>query len=68
MAKRRTRRIIIDRLEAAIRFLDQAEDRLANASSIYYENGAKEGALLDQINDSVRTLRDTVRDFRYTRA
>lgn len=65
MAKRPTRRRIIDHLEASMRELDQAEQKLALVSAIYFEAGAKEGAVVDQIRDSIVTLRDTVKSFRY---
>lgn len=68
MAKRSTRRVIIDRLEAGMRFMDQAEDRLAQASAIYYEHGAKEGAYLDQIRELIKQNREILKRFRYETA
>ncbi len=64
MAKRTTRKNIIQRLEAAASLVDRAEDKLAQASQIYYENGAKEGAQLDLIREGVKLIRDTIRKFR----
>ena len=64
MAKRTTRKNIIQRLEAAASLVDRAEDKLAQASGIYYESGAKEGAQLDLICEGLRLARDTIRRFR----
>jgi len=64
MAKRTTRKNIIQRLEAAASLVDRAEDKLAQASGIYYESGAKEGAQLDLIREGLRLARDTIRRFR----
>tara|TARA_Y100000310_G_scaffold327685_1_gene394422 strand:+ start:784 stop:990 length:207 start_codon:yes stop_codon:yes gene_type:complete len=64
MAKRRTRQLIIDRIEAADKFLGHAEDRLAQASGLYYEAGAKEGALVDLLRQGVKAAQDGVQRFR----
>jgi hypothetical protein len=64
MAKRTTRKNIIQRLEAAASLVDRAEDKLAQASGIYYDNGAKEGAQLDLIREGLKLARDTIRRFR----
>ena len=68
MAKRTTRKNIIQRLEAAASLVDRAEDKLAQASGIYYESGAKEGAQLDLIREGLRLARDTIRRFRREKA
>jgi hypothetical protein len=64
MAKRTTRKNIIQRLEAAASLVDRAEDKLAQASGIYFDNGAKEGAQLDLIREGLKLARDTIRRFR----
>jgi len=68
MAKRPTRRIIVDRLEATVRLLERAEDQLARASALYYERGAKEGALVDQLSQAIKLIREQVIRFRRERA
>ena len=68
MAKRRTRQLTVDRIESAIKFLGSAEDRLAQAAQLYYDAGAKEGALLDQLRQGIEMARSSVERFRRERA
>ncbi len=64
MAKRTTRKNIIQRLEAAASLIERAEDKLAQASAIYYKSGAKEGAQLDLIREGLKMALTTTRRFR----
>lgn len=68
MPKRKTRQVIVDRLEAAAALIERADDKLAQATAIYYEHGTKEGALLDLIREGVQQSGAAVKKFRYERA
>jgi len=68
MAKRSTRRRIIDHLERAMRELDQAENQLAIVSSVYAQANAHQGATVDIMRNSLTVTRDAVRAFRYGHA
>lgn len=68
MAKRKTRQLIVDRLESSARLLDRADDNLAQAIAMYYKHGAKEGAELELIRQGVEHVQEAVKRFRYTRA
>ncbi len=68
MAKRKTRQLIVDRLESAASAVNRADDLLAQATALYYERGAKEGALLEEIRKGCDFLEQTIRRFRRERA
>ena len=68
MAKRTERQIIIDRLVAAKRSVDKAEDLLAQVSAQYYDRGAYQGALIDEIRKGVKMVGETIGAFRTERA
>jgi len=48
--------------------MDRAEDKLAEVSAYYYERGAKEGALVDQLIRAVQLNREAIMRFRRERA
>ena len=64
MAKRTTRQSLVDKLESAAAATERAEDLLAQASTVYYDNGKHIGALLDQIREGLKLSADTIRRFR----
>lgn len=68
MAKRKTRQIIVDRLESAASAVERADDLLAQAEQMYYDRGAKEGALLEQIRKGLEYGAIAIRRFRRERA
>ena len=60
--------MIIDRLERAMRELDQADAHLAGVESEYYDAGAKEGAMIAKFRDTIKLTRETLSTFRYHHA
>lgn len=65
MARRTNRQVLVDRVEAAVSLMKQAEDRLAIAVSIYHEQGAYQGAQLELIREGLAMISQTTERFRY---
>lgn len=68
MAKRTERRFIRDNLSKAAASLDRAEGYLANVTSLYYERGAQQGALIEMMRATIQSQAQQVRDFRAQRS
>ena len=64
MARRSNRRTITDKLNSAATNIERAESLLAEATQIYFDQGAKEGALLDTLREGVEMGGMAIRKFR----
>ena len=68
MASRSTRRLITDRLRQAEKFLEDADAKLSEVKSTYFELGYPHGAELEMISEALQLSRVSVERFRRERA
>lgn len=68
MAKRSTRRLILDRLVQAEKFTEDASNRLAQVQQIYFDNGYPEGAHLELMRESLLITQRVIERFRHESA
>jgi hypothetical protein len=64
MAKRTQRQLIVDRLERAVREIDNAKILLMECGMMYAEGGYDQGQLLIPIVEALQVTRDAAYQFR----